>query len=322
MKSLAIISVFASAAFAASSTSTGNPLIPGGISSACSQYMGALDQDQSLLTCSSALVKATSAFGPGSNSSNASASNVNSALNTLCGATSSCPEDLLRSKLTAFYAACQPELTTNANKAVIMVYDVLYALFPLTQSVCSKSDDGKYCAVKLGTTIGSSSPAGASPSGKVQLANSPPDVSLKQVQDNLWTPASSRPVSRRDEQAFYPNATTFHDSNILFLLLKPTLPTNQLCVSCTRSVLTSYINFMSAIPYAPGIAASPLMSGQPALYNSVTNNCPAGFLTGSVQAAGGISGGIVKNGALNVAVSFGTLSAVAASAVFGFCLTL
>lgn len=322
MKSLAIVSVFASAAFAASSTSTGNPLIPSGISSSCSQYMNALDQDQSMLTCSSALVKATSAFGAGGNSSNPSASTVNSALNTLCGATSSCPEDLLRSKLTAFYAACQPELTTGAVEGVIKTYDALYALFPLTKSVCSKADDGKYCVVELGTTTGSSSSGGASPSGKVQLQKSTPDVDLNQVRANLLTPVSSGPVSRRDEQAFYPNTTTFRGANILFLLLKSTLSTDKLCVSCARSVLSSYIDFESAIPYAPGIANSPLMGGQPDLYNGVTNNCGASFLSGSVQAAGGISSGIVSSGALDVAVSFKTLSAALAGAVFGFYATL
>jgi len=271
-----------------------------------------------MLACSSALVKATSAFGAGSNSSNPSTSTVNSALNTLCGATSSCPEALLRSKLTAFYAACQPELTTTANEAVIMVYDVLYALSPLTKSVCSKADDLKYCVVELGTTTSGSSGA-ASPSGKVHLANNTPD--LKQVQANLWIPTSSGPISRRDEQAFYPNTTTFRSSNILFLLLQPAL-SNGLCLSCTRSILSSYIDFESSIPYAPGLGKSPLMGGQSALYNAVTTNCGPSFLSGSVQAAGGISGGIVSSGALDVAVSFKTLGAALASAIFGFYLTL
>jgi len=281
--------------------------------------MNALDQDQSMLTCSSALVKATSAFGAGSSSTNPSASTVNPALNTLCGATSSCPEDLLRSKLTAFYAACQPELTTNSNAGVIRMYDVLFALYPLTQAVCSKADDGKYCVVELGSTTSSSS----SGAGNVQLEKSTSDADLKQAQDNLWTPASSNPVSRRDEQAFYPNTTTFHDANILFLLLKSTLSTTQLCVPCTRLVLSAYINYESAIPYAPGIAQSPLMSGQVALYTAVTNGCGVSFLSGSVQAAGGISGGIISSsGALDVAVSFKTLGAALASAIFGFYVTL
>jgi hypothetical protein len=320
MKSFAVISVLASVAYAASSA-TANPLIPTDISSTCSNYLTALDSDQSMLTCSSALVKATSAFGAGSSSSNPSASTVNGALNTFCGASSACSEDLLRSKLTAFYAACQPELTTAPNEAVIRTYDVLYALFPLTKSVCSKADNGKYCVVELGSSTGSSS-NGATPSGKVQLVNSTPDVDLKKVQANLWTPASSGPVARRDEQAFYPNTTTFHDANILFLLLKSTLSTDKLCVSCTRSVLSAYIDFESAIPYAPGIAKSPLMSGQTALYQGVTSACGPSFLSGSVQAAGGISGGIVSSGALDVVASFKTVSAALSAAILGFYVAL
>lgn len=267
------------------------------------------------------MVNATSAFGAGSNSTKASSATINSALNTLCGAAAACPEDTLRSKLTAFYAACEPELTTTPNKDVIRAYDVLYALYPLTQSVCSKGDDGRYCVVTLGSTSGSSSSGSASPSGKVNLAqdkSSSPD--LKQIQEQLWTPvASDKSVTRRDEQAFYPNTTTFNDANILFLLLQPTLSAAALCVPCTRLVVSAYIAFQTAIPYAPGISNSPLMSGETALYAAVQSTCGASFLSNSVQAAGGISGGIVSSGATDVLVNFKTLGA---AALVGFFATL
>jgi hypothetical protein len=325
MKFFATILLLASVSYAqsGSSTSSNDPLIPNDISSGCASFLTQLNTDPNLLSCSTALIKATSAFGAGSNSTNASSSTVNTALTNLCGATSSCSQNSLRSQLTSFYASCQPELTTSAVTAVIRIYDVLYALFPLTQAVCSKGDDGKYCAVELGSTTSSGSSGAASPSGKVDVdQSSTPSINLEDIQNHLWTPVSASSVSRRDEEAFYPNTTTFRVSNILFLLLQPTLPTSSLCQPCTRSVLSSYISFESAIPYACGLSNSPLMSGQTALYQAVQNLCGASFLSGSVQAAGSISGSVVSNGASDVAVSFKALGATLATVALGFYATL
>jgi len=311
MKSFAIISFLASAVYAQSSGSS-NPLIPSGISSGCTAYLNKLDTDQSILACSSALVKATSAFGAGSGSTSADSTKVNSALSAISSATSSCPQSLLRSSLTAFYAACQPELTTSPNDAVIRAYDVLYSLYPLTQAVCSKSDNGNYCVLELGN---SSSVSGSSSSSG---STSTPSTDLTNIQKYLWTPASSGSAGSNGEDSFYPNVTTFRNSNILFLLLQPTLSSSSLCVSCTRSILSAYISFESDIPYAPGLAKSPFMSGQTQLYLAVQNTCGATFLSGAVQAAGGLSGGIMKGAAVNVAANYNAIGIALATFVFGF----
>ena len=67
--------------------------------------------------------------------------------------------------------------------------------------------------------------------------------------------------------------------------------------------------FESAIPYAPGLGHGPLMSGQTQLYLAVQNTCGATFLSGAVQAAGGLSGGIMKGAAINVAANYNTCDA-------------
>jgi len=64
------------------------------------------------------------------------------------------------------------------------------------------------------------------------------------------------------------------------------------------------------------------MGGQPALYQAVQTTCPAGFLSGSVQAAGGISGSIVGSGAVDVLVNFKTLGAALATVALGFYATI
>lgn len=97
-------------------------------------------------------------------------------------------------------------------------------------------------------------------------------------------------LSRRSSSpALTPNMTTFGSSNIAFLLISPDLPSSTLCTPCTRNVLTSYINFESSVPYAPGLPSSQLFPGQSDLYNAVQRTCGASFLSGAVQAAGGLA---------------------------------
>jgi hypothetical protein len=164
--------------------------------------------------------------------------------------------------LSSFYAACSAELISNPNADVIRTYDVFYALTPFREAVCTKADNDKYCVTQMST---SSSSSGVYKRGDAQ------------------TPA------------IIPNTTTYRESNLLFLFLKPQTPSAQLCTTCTRNVLMSYINFETNVPYAPGLGKSPCMGGQPELYNAVQSTCGKNFFSGAVQAAGGISSGVLGN---------------------------
>lgn len=55
----------------------------------------------------------------------------------------------------------------------------------------------------------------------------------------------------------------------------------------------SYIEFETNVPYAPGLANSLLLGGQPDLYNAVQNTCGKNFFSGAVQAAGGLASGLL-----------------------------
>jgi len=148
----------------------------------------------------------------------------------------------------------------------VAIYDLLYTMIPFNQAVCSQDNNGKYCVTE---------PAVAS--------------SNDDVQKYLYEPVSS--FSRRDSPAGYiVNTTTWQTYNVVFLGLQPSLSSAQLCVPCTRAILSPYITFESSLPYAPGLAQSTLLSGQPALYNAIQGTCGSDFLSGVVQAAGGISG--------------------------------
>ncbi|KDQ55948.1 hypothetical protein JAAARDRAFT_59402 [Jaapia argillacea MUCL 33604] len=317
MKSITLISLFATTAFAASAssssatpTSAASASIPTGISEGCSAFLTSLNSDPALYACTAPLIAATSAFGPGGKSANVSSTQITAALTSLCTTNNtSCPDTTVTGKLADFYSNCTAELTSSPNDEVIQTYDILYALTPLKTAVCSKDDTGRFCVINPGGTSSSSAAPSAS-AGAVNAAAAPstgPDLSG--IQNYLW---SSSGAKKRDV-SYTPNITTYHDYNVVFLFLSTSMPSTTLCVSCTREVLTAYINFESTVPYAPGITKSPLMSGQSALYTYVQNTCGKSFMSGAVAAAGGISGGVLggESGAgRNVNVEGGALTMI------------
>lgn len=204
----------------------------------------------------------------------------------------SCPAATLRTALTKFSAACNNELTVTKNADVIRTYDVLYTLQPLKAAMCSKDDNDKWCLSSVSTYI---------------------DAATK---SQLQTPLLSK---RAD--AVYPNSATYCSTNLAFMFLKPALPVDALCTTCTRNIISSYITFESDTPYTPGLDNSQFLCGQTELYNSVNENCGATFLQGVVQAAGGISSGFGSTNAASRVASIGLsgiVVAIAAVASFVF----
>jgi len=290
LKSVAIVSLLTSVAFAQSSSSansTANPLIPSGISQTCSDYLKSLNIDSTLSTCLSSLTTATSAFAPGSTSP--SSASVTSALTSLCSdsVSGACPESLIRSKIAAFYTACTPELTTGKVPDVVRLYDVIYTMLPLKTAMCSKDDSGSWCVMAAATSTREDDEInGESPS-------------LAQLLALLYTDNSGALKRRADVTAILPNMQTYHDTNLPFLFITPSLDATKLCTTCTRNVLTAYINFESNVPHGPGLSNSQILNTQPDLYSAIQTKCPSGFLSGAVQAAGGLSGGIFSSAAIS-----------------------
>lgn len=202
---------------------------------------------------------------------------------------------------------------------MLRTYDVLYAISPLRKAVCTKDDKGSYCV----NQAKAATPSGVS-DAKVNVAvSSGPDLSsLKQY---LWSQNSVAKRAAAQTAAIIPNVTTYHDSNLLFLFLTPETASAQLCTTCTRNILMSYIQFQTAVPYAPGIGQSPLMSGQPDLYNAVTSKCGKSFFQGGVQAAGGISSGTLGDSSASprsASQDFGMVSMAMGVLVLGFAYVL
>jgi hypothetical protein len=219
---------------------------------------------------------------------------MSSALSTLCDpATSSgCPDSFIRSKIADFYEACAPELTSTPNKDVIRAYDVLYTLKPMWQAICSQDDQGRYCVTETANNF--------TPSSSNRTATGGDSSAGKISPSDLWI--SSPPSARRraTQAVLYPNTTTYSSTNLPFFFLSPDLPKDKLCVTCTRRILTSYTNFESSVPYAPGLPNSPILNGQPKLYEAIQNTCGKSFMNDNVQAAGGLSSGVLQGGASRV----------------------
>ncbi|KAF8549836.1 hypothetical protein OG21DRAFT_1514747 [Imleria badia] len=286
-RSFAILSALLSAAWAQSS----NPYIPTGISVSCSTYLTSLNNNTGFTACTSPFTTALQQFAPGSGTTSPSATTITATLNTLCAsnAFSGCPQSDFTSQLGSFYAACSVELTSSPNLEVKLTYDVLYALYPLKQAVCAKDDNNNYCVTQL---------SNSSSTGTVALVD--PEKSHQQslLSQYLYSNPGSA-LARRDANtttALVPNATTYQDTNLIFLFLKP-FTNSANCNTCTREIITPYITFESNCPYAPGLNSSLLFAGQSSLYNSIISNCPQGFLSGAVQAAGGISSSLVGGAA-------------------------
>ncbi|THH28552.1 hypothetical protein EUX98_g5624 [Antrodiella citrinella] len=254
MKSFAAISLIAAALVSAAPSA----LIPAGISSGCTTFLTSFDNDTSLASCTGPIISATAQFLNATATPSSSA--IQSALGTLCAV--SCNEQTVRTKVSDFYAACTAELTSSKNDNVVQLYDTLYTLIPFQQAACAKDDSGDYC-----------------------VGQTPGKIAVSSLYTNVGSGAQA---------VLSPNSDTFADNNIAFLLLQASTPKAQLCTSCARTVLTSFVSWESDTPYAPGLTQSKILNGQSALYTSVTSTCGATFLSGAVQAAGGLSGGILS----------------------------
>jgi hypothetical protein len=189
---------------------------------------------------------------------------------------------VIRGKITEFYSACPSELTTSKNSDVIKIYDILYTILPMRTSICSKDDSGSWCVM-------------SSPKSGTKEQNG--SATLADLLSTLYTKAGAALRRRGPQDAITPNLTTYHNNNLIFLYFNPDLDATTLCTTCARQVLTAYMTFESNVAYTPGLPNSQLLDKQSALLDAVKSKCPAGFLSGAVQAAGGLSAGILSSAA-------------------------
>jgi len=180
-----------------------NPYIPAGLSTSCTTYLNALNTDSSIQSCLNTVVTATKAFAPGTDITKIQASTLSSTLSELCGSSVGCSPTVLRTQLTKFYAACSAELTGDTVvDDVVAIYDILYTLYPIRQSVCTLDDSQKPCLLDIGS--GSQNSTAPSTNSTNLLAVTDDSAAADAARDaskNLYSVLPRHSLSRRDAES-------------------------------------------------------------------------------------------------------------------------
>lgn len=163
-------------------------------------------------------------------------------MSSLCDTSdNSCSNTATRALLTQMFTACNDELMgASPNSQVQLIYDILFAFTPMRAAVCSKDTNGNFCVNSLGST----------------------------------TPVNSK---RDDDPIVDPSKISTSGAAFLFML--PSSSAAQLCTPCGKSILQAYVTWEAQTPYGPGLKQSPMLGGQSDLWNAVSTQCGASFLT-------------------------------------------
>lgn len=284
--------------FVAVSVATAATTIPSGISSGCSSYLTSLNTNTQFASCVTDVLTATNGLTPTSSSSS-----LTTALTSLCSSTTTeaCSDSFLRTQLTMFYSQCSADFTESTG-FVHGMYDMLYALAPFLESVCTTdtSASGKFCVQTLAASTGSSSSSLISSAQTFLSAN------------NSTTPPNF-------------SSTIWSSTNILFQFLTATSSQSTLCSACASKIMQTYITFETAEAYGPGnIANSNLLGGQTALWSAMSKTCGGSSSivvnAGAAPTAGAIGAGALGSGAGSTKVSAAVVGGLAlfSAALAGF----
>ena len=279
-------------------------LIPNNISQSCKTYLDALDTNPDVSSCLSTLVNATSEFNP-SSTTRYSDTALSTTLTALCGGSSKCDETKIRSQLSNFYTACQNDLIGDAaNTQVMNTYDILYILLPLRNAVCAKNPNtNKYCVQEIHVD-NSTSNANVARALKADDCDSSSGLhvssdTLQLLKTNLFAvvdktdfpfdvvkPRALLPRADNSTAALIPDTKTWRSTSLVYLFISPECGASQLCTPCTKAVLSAYVKFEAATPYACGLTNSPLLGDQLNLWNYLTEKCNTTFTNDILSSAG------------------------------------
>ncbi|KAF8326016.1 uncharacterized protein EI90DRAFT_2930864, partial [Cantharellus anzutake] len=272
------------------SAQANSPLIPAGISVSCNNFLDNLDTDTNLQTCTNSLLSITKAFAPGGSPTS---TDLTSTLQGLCHSNDACSDSMLRNLLTEFNKYCRDELVSSSDPDLKNIYDILYMFSPFQSTICSTDPStNQYCVTNIKSHLTHRSTSGD------------------------FEPRSSNPLTgsltgRDGGGATTTNTTTWRALNIPFQCLDTSVPASQLCTACTKSILQAYSSFEMLIPYANGLANSPLLGEQLSIWNTVKDKCGDQYMNTLFKnlPAGSLA---MKGGAVSVKVGMTSLSVVGA----------
>ena len=102
----------------------------------------------------------------------------------------------------------------------------------------------------------------------------------------VFKPRAVSPRASNSTGVVIPDTKTWRSTALIYLFISPEYSASQLCTSCTKAVLSAYVKFEAATPYALGLTNSPLLGDQLNLWNSLTDKCNTTFTNDILSSAG------------------------------------
>lgn len=279
--------------------------IPSDISATCSTFLSTLNSDAQLDACTKPLLTATQYYA--SNSTDA-ASQLDPTLADLCSSNTGCDANIIRQRLDQFWQNCHTDLQ-SANAVVQAMYDNLYMITPLVNSICSKDESNDYCLKTIAKAAASSSRV--SRRDVADEVEEEADETVAQFEKRQSTTTTSTGLYNETE------TTGTANTNAAFLFISSTSPKSILCSKCTQQILASYIKFETSIPYAIGLRTSAILAPQSDIYKAAKTDCGLDFVGQVNKIANTTQFAAVVSGASHAGVKGGVvgLTTLVASAV-------
>ncbi|CAE6420053.1 hypothetical protein ACGC1H_004853 [Rhizoctonia solani] len=275
-----------------SHTADSNPLLPTDISAGCSTFLTALNSNTTVANCMSSLNTVLYSF----TSDSGSASAVSQTLDSLC-TSNTCNASIIRAKLAEFKDACSDDFATN--DMVAKQYDIWYSLIPYRSAICAK-DTSTYCLLNPGTSSSSSSTYQNTRRSDVTYAAG----------------HLTNAVHKRAQTVIMPNTDTYRNSHLMYLFISPEMDQEHLCTACAQQIISKYVAFETATPYALGLKQSPLLGGQSELWAAMQGKCSADYMNQVKNIAGVPSADALADGAVVTTASYFTALVAAFAAAF------
>ncbi|KAJ9478292.1 hypothetical protein PHBOTO_001863 [Pseudozyma hubeiensis] len=252
--------------------------IPTNISSSCSSFLSTLNSDSQLDACTKPLLAATKYY---SSNSTDSAVQLDSTLADLCSTDTGCDANIIRQRLDQFWQNCNTDLQSG-NAVVQAMYDNLYMITPLVNSICSKDKNNDYCLKTIAKAAASSSKTSSS---KKRRDVDDEEEEEEDEDDEEEGETVSQLVKRQSAASetlggLYneTESTGNANTNAAFLFISSSSPKSILCSLCTQNILASYIKFETSIPYAIGLRTSEILAPQSDIYKAAKTDCGHDFV--------------------------------------------
>ncbi|SJX61716.1 uncharacterized protein SRS1_12700 [Sporisorium reilianum f. sp. reilianum] len=317
-----LLLIGSSVAPAAAQTAAANvSAIPSNVSATCQTFLSTLNSDTQLDACTKPLLAATKYY---TSNSTDSAAQLDSTLADLCSTNTGCDANIIRQRLDQFWQNCHTDLQSN-NAAVQAMYDNLYMITPLVNSICSKDTNNDYCLKTIAKAAANSSRVAASSKARRDVAEEDDDEEDEEEDEEDEPSETVAELARRQSTTSenlgglynQTESTGTANTNAAFLFISSSSPKSILCSRCTQLILASYIKFETSIPYAIGLRTSEILAPQSDIYKAAKTDCGHDFvgqvnkIANTTQFAAVVNGA-PAGGARSGVVGLATLAAAAA----------